>query len=59
MRRTFGLLLVGLGAVLICWVAYNLLIERQPEATGSPIPAIVFSIALFYVGAQWIRGKSA
>ncbi len=59
MRRVLGALLLIFGAVLACWIGYNLLIERQPEATGSPIPAIIFCIALFFVGGRWIAGESA
>ncbi len=59
MRRIFGVLMLVLGAVLTCWIAYNLLIERQPTATGSPLPAMVFCAGLIYVGTKWVRGETA
>jgi len=48
------------GTVLVCWVGYNLFVERLPATEGlSPVPALVFSAALFYVGVKWVREKSA
>lgn len=59
-KRIAGAFMLALGALLAFWIAYNLLIERQPEAEGtSPLPAIIFSGALFYVGTMWVRGKTA
>lgn len=48
-----GALALVFGAAILIWVTYNLLIERQPEAKGSPLPAIGFSIVLLVVGGKW------
>ena len=60
LKRIAGGFMLLLGTILVCWVGYNLLIVRQPEAEGSsPLPAVVLSAALFYVGSMWVRGKTA
>jgi hypothetical protein len=58
MKKLLGLIMVLLGIVLGGWVGYNLLVQRLPEAQGkSPIPAIVFTVALLAVGCKWIAGR--
>ncbi len=59
MRRVFGALILLMGISLAAWIGYNLLIERQPEATGSPLPAMILSIAFIFVGGRWVLNKSA
>ena len=60
MRRVAGALMLVFGTVLVCWVGDNLFVERLPATEGlSPVPALVFSAALFYVGVKWVREKSA
>jgi hypothetical protein len=50
--------MVVMGIALAGWVAYNLLVERQPEAQGtSPVPAIIFAAALIGVGGKWVLNK--
>jgi hypothetical protein len=57
-KRILGVILFLMGLTLLCWVGYNLFIERLPEAEGrNPIPAILFTIGLLYVGQKWIRNK--
>jgi hypothetical protein len=47
--------MVVMGLALAGWVAHNFLVQRQPEAQGhSPLPAIVFALALLGVGANWL-----
>lgn len=56
----WGLLCLVLGVVLLSWVAYNLLIERQPGTEGkSPIPALWFGVGLIGVGLHRLRGRSS
>jgi hypothetical protein len=60
LKRIAGGFMLLLGAILLCWIGYNLLIERHPVTQGqSPIPALGFCAALFYVGIMWVRGKTA
>jgi len=57
MKRVLGGLTILMGLALGCWIGYNLLIERQPEAQSMrPWRAIVFCASLLLVGAKWTRG---
>lgn len=59
-RRILGVLMLCLGTLLLGWIGYNLLIERQPQTKNmSPIPALLFCSGLFYVGIRWVRGQVA
>jgi len=60
LKRIAGVFMLMLGVILVCWIGYNFLVEQLPEAQGrSPLPALGFSAALFYVGFNWVRGKRA
>ena len=57
-KKILGAIVLLMGLALLCWVGYNLFIERLPEAQGrNPIPAILFTIGLLYVGQKMIRNK--
>lgn len=47
----FGLLCVIVGAGIVCWVLYNIFVERQKEYTG---PTIILGLASFGVGVPLI-----
>ena len=52
----FGIvsLLIGLG--LGCWIAYNFIVEMQPEAKGkNPLPALGLTVLFIYVGITRLR----
>lgn len=56
MRWLFGIVCLLMGTTLAAWIGYNLLVERQPAAEGlNPLPAIVFTAGLFYVGVRQVR----
>lgn len=58
MRRIAGAGMILMGVGLLGWVGYNLFIERLPATQGrSPVPALVFSAGLLYVGVTWVKGK--
>ncbi|MHB1036641.1 MAG: hypothetical protein ACYC35_18095 [Pirellulales bacterium] len=58
MKRFFGALMILMGIGLGAWIGYNLFVERLPEAQGkSPIPAVIFTVALFTVGGKWVAGR--
>ncbi len=60
MKSVFGVIALLMGSTILLWVGYNLLIERQPETQGrSPLPAIVVSAAMIFVGVKWVRGNQA
>ena len=59
MKRLAGILIILLGVWLMCWIGYNVFIERLPEATGSPFLSFILVLGFFYVGIKWIKGKSA
>jgi hypothetical protein len=55
LKRIFGCFILLIGLSVLAWIAYNYLVEMQPEARGrNPLPAIVFSAAAVYVGARWL-----
>ncbi len=47
-----GIGMLGFGAILVLWVAYNLLIARQREYSSS-LCSLLFIAGLFFVGAKW------
>jgi len=52
----FGLLSLLLGLGVGGWVAYNYLVEMQPEAKGkNPAPALILTAVCLYVGVTRIR----
>lgn len=58
LKRIFGCFILLIGLSILGWIAYNFLVEMQPEARGrSPLPALVFSAAAIYVGARWVFAK--
>ena len=54
-QAVFGLVSVLLGFSIILWVAYNFLVERQPEFTGGVIPSLGIGPALLAAGWWWLR----
>jgi hypothetical protein len=59
-RRVGGVVCLLLATILSCWLGYNLFVERLPAAQGlNPLPALMLTASLFYVGWNWIRGKVA
>ncbi len=60
MRRVFGVIVFLLGLGLTGWIAYNVLIERLPEAQGrNPLPGMITATAFLYVGYKWMMGRQA
>ncbi len=56
MNWFLGILCTLLSTGLLAWIAYNLFIETLPAAEGrSPIPALIFSALLLYVGITRLR----
>ena len=59
-KRILGFILFLTGFALAGWIGYNLLIERLPATEGrNPLPAILFALALLFVGFKWMKGRSA
>jgi hypothetical protein len=59
-RRASGIVVFSIGLAMAVWVAYNLLIDLQPEAEGgSPRGAVFLSALFLWVGGKWIRGRQA
>ncbi len=57
-KKSFGVLVILVGALILGWIGYNYLIEMQPEAQGrNPLPALLFSAAAIFVGIKMFRGK--
>ena len=54
-QAIFGLSSVLLGLAIILWVAYNFLVERQPEFTGGVIPSLGIGPLLLVAGWWWLR----
>ena len=58
MGQIGGFFILLIGILIGGWIAYNFLIERQPEAEGKrPLPAIITSVACTFVGYRWLRGQ--
>lgn len=52
----FGVLCLLIGIGVGGWVAYNYLVEMQPEAEGkTPLPALVLTAVSLYVGVTRTR----
>jgi hypothetical protein len=52
----WGVLLILLGSGLLAWIAYNLFVEMQPEASGkSPVVPTAFSLLLVGLGVRRLR----
>ena len=59
LKRVLGAFIFTIGLSIASWVAYNLLVELQPEAEGiNPIPAILSSGAMMFVGYKYMRGEA-
>jgi len=57
-QRGIGALMVFFAIVLLCWIGYNLMIERLPVTQGKPIlPPIFFGLTLLRVGFAWSCGR--
>jgi hypothetical protein len=56
MRRVFAAVPLLLGAALLCWAGYDLLIARQKVFQGG-VKALVLAIVIGCVGVGWLRGK--
>ena len=54
LKLVWGVLALALGAVLICWVAFNLLVSRQPSFQMG-FGAVGFMAALVFVGTKWVK----
>lgn len=58
MKRILGVIAFLMGLALLCWIGYNLFIERLPEAQGrNPLLPVLFAIGLLYAGQKLIRDK--
>jgi hypothetical protein len=56
MKQLAGFLMILLGTLLGSWTAYNLFVDRLTATQdANPIPGILLTIGLFYVGQKWIR----
>ncbi|MHC4505708.1 MAG: hypothetical protein ACYTFI_20575 [Planctomycetota bacterium] len=57
-KRVSGVVMLLMAAALLGWVGYNVFIKTTEAARGlSPIPALLFSAGLIYVGQKWARGQ--
>lgn len=55
--RTFGVMALFTGTLLVLWVGYNVFIERQPATIGLSILRPVFlTSVLYYFGWTWLTG---
>lgn len=53
--RVVGIASMGIGLVLISWLAYNLLIARQPGFTGiRNFEQLLFPLILVVYGYRWL-----
>jgi hypothetical protein len=58
LKRICGGFLLLIGLALLGWIAYNLFVERLPQAKGrSPLLALVLSAGAIYVGGSWLFAK--
>ncbi|HDS1533349.1 hypothetical protein [Stenotrophomonas maltophilia] len=51
----FGLLCAGIGLLLVAWILYNLLIERQSQFRIPSLPAFAVGPMMIVVGLGWAR----
>jgi len=60
-QALLGLVSLGMGLALVCWVLYNTFVERQPEYSGGFL-TLGFGPALILFGLGWLvtafRGRS-
>lgn len=57
-KRILGAVILLIGINILGWVAYNFLVQMQPESEGrNPLPAFIFSAGAIYVGSRWLFGK--
>ncbi len=57
-KKSLGVLVFLIGALILGWVGYNYLVEMQPEAEGrNPLPALLFSGGAIFVGIKMFLGK--
>ncbi len=58
MKRLLGVVAVLMGASILAWIAYNLLVERLPETKDrNPLGPLATGPVMVYVGIMWILGK--
>ena len=57
LRFVSAAMFVALGLLQLCWIGYNLFVERLPETQGrDPLSAIKFSAVLIAAGIIiWVR----
>lgn len=56
MKRLLGFIVLVGGLGLGGWLAYNYLVEMQPEARGkNPVVAGLVAAGLVYQGQKWLR----
>ena len=54
--RIFGALCLLAGLAILAWLAYNLLVERQPEFTGIRFAGqLIIPFLLIIFGYRWLR----
>ncbi|MGF6420149.1 hypothetical protein ABH900_003668 [Stenotrophomonas sp. AN71] len=51
----FGLLCAGIGLMLVLWILYNLLVERQSQFRIPSLPALGVGPLMIVVGLGWAR----
>lgn len=56
--RFLGVIFFLFGLMLLGWVGYNFLIQKQPEFTGSPIRAVLFGSAAVILGINRMMGTN-
>ena len=54
-QAILGFVSVLLGLAIILWVAYNFLVERQPQFSGGLLPSLGVGPALLVAGWWWLR----
>ena len=56
MKKMFGAMLGICGAGLAGWLIYAKFINPQPDVQAmNPLPAMLFSAGLIFVGIKWIN----
>ncbi len=59
MRPVLGIVSLVIGVSFLGLVAYNLLVELQPEANVRKLfSASFFGAVMIYIGLQWIRNRT-
>ena len=58
--RIFGMFMLCLGTILVCWIGYKLFVERLPETrTLSVVKALFIGSSLLYMGYEQNRTPAA